>query len=191
MRCLSCRKFSLDVICDRCHMQLLKPTVSTRKAGTLDVISLFGYRTVAPFLLRKHGPVGYRLYRYFARKQIAPFLEAFAEGIDERVWLVGVDEYPASGYSHTAILTRYGRVEKMPNLPGALVARNRVNYAGKTLRYRLENPRDFLYRGPSGIRAVLIDDIVTTGVTLQEAHSLLRRSGVEVVFALTLADARE
>ncbi len=169
----------------------MKPTVSTRKVGTLDVISLFRYRTIAPFLLRKHGPVGYRLYRYFARRQIAPFLEAFAEGIDERVWLIGIDEFPASGYAHTAVLTRYGKVGKMPNLPAALVAKNRVNYAGKTLRYRLEHPRDFRYRGPSGIRAVLIDDIVTTGSTLREAHTVLRDSGVEVLFALTLADARE
>ncbi len=191
MRCLSCRKFSGKVICERCHTQLMKPTVSTRKVGTLDVISLFPYRTIAPFLLRKHSPVGYRIYRYFAKRQIAPFLEAFAEGIDGRVWLIGIDEFPASGYAHTAVLTRYGRVRKMPNLSAALVAKNRVNYAGKSLRYRLAHPRNFRYRGPSGIRAVLIDDIVTTGATLREAYTVLRDSGVEVLFALTLADARE
>jgi competence protein ComFC len=55
----------------------------------------------------------------------------------------------------------------------------------------LENPREFYYTGEQGIEAILIDDIITTGVTLQEAQQELERHGVEVLFAVTLADARE
>ena len=38
---------------------------------------------------------------------------------------------------------------------------------------------------------VLIDDIVTTGSTLKEAHDALKKHDVNVLFALVLADAKE
>ncbi|WP_292663743.1 ComF family protein [Nitratifractor sp.] len=190
MRCLSCQKFSTRVICRRCHERLFQPSVSTRKAGSLDVISLFGYRSVSSFILSKHYPAGYRIYRYFAREHFAPFLQAFSEGLEQEAYLIGIDGKPAGGYAHTAVLSRYAAVPGLRALPASLIARHRVDYAGKSLQFRLENPRDFEYRGPRGIQAILIDDLVTTGSTLAEAHRLLQRSGVEVLFALVLADAR-
>lgn len=76
-------------------------------------------------------------------------------------------------------------------LHASLLAQNSVTYAGKTLAYRLSNPRDFHYSGPNDIDAILVDDIITTGVTLQEAQKSLTQHGVNVLFALTLADAKE
>ena len=38
---------------------------------------------------------------------------------------------------------------------------------------------------------VLIDDIVTTETTLQEAQKVLEKGGVNVLFALVLANAKE
>ena len=191
MRCLSCRRWSLPVICEHCHATLLQPTVSTRRIGGMDVVSLFRYKHIAPFLLSKHTPVGFRLFRYFGRRHIAPFFAAFAEGLDTTAFIVPIDENVRGGYSHTALLAHWSRFERLRPLHGALRARNPVSYAGKSLRFRLENPRDFLYTGPSNVSVVLLDDIVTTGTTLLEARSVLRSRGVEVLFALTLADARE
>ncbi|WP_456391796.1 ComF family protein [Nitratifractor sp.] len=179
------------MICDICHETLLRPTVSTRRIGSLDVVSLFRYKNIAPFLLSKHTPRGYRLYRYFGRRHIAPFFEAFAEGLDEPALILAVDESVEHGYSHTALLAHWSRFENLRPLHGALRASNRVSYAGKSLQFRLENPRQFVYRGPKGIKAVLLDDIITTGTTLDEARSVLESQDVEVLFALTLADARE
>ncbi len=71
------------------------------------------------------------------------------------------------------------------------MAQNRVSYAGKTLQYRIENPRNFIYKGTSSVDAILVDDIITTGITLQEAQNVLLSHGVNVLFALTLADAKE
>jgi len=68
-----------------------------------------------------------------------------------------------------------------------LMANNKVNYSGKNLQFRLENPRDFSYIGKKDIEVILVDDIVTTGTTLKEATQLLKQNGVEVLFALTLA----
>ncbi len=71
------------------------------------------------------------------------------------------------------------------------MAKNRVNYSGRSLQYRLDNPRDFVYKGKSGIDVILVDDIITTGITLQEAQKVLIEKGVNVLFALTLADVEE
>ena len=190
MRCLGCQRLSFSIVCSECHDRLFAPEISTRTAGSLDVITLYAYSSIEPFILTKHDPLGYRVYRYFARKQIRPFLRRFAEGRKDPIYLVAVDDRVDSGYAHTAVLSRYAAVENIRPLTGVLHARNRVRYAGKPLSYRLENPRDFRYRGPSGIRAILLDDVVTTGLTLQEAYTELLGHGVEVLFALTLADAR-
>ncbi len=55
----------------------------------------------------------------------------------------------------------------------------------------MENSRDFLYKCKSGIDVILVDDIITTGITLQEAQKVLISHGDNVLFALTLADAEE
>jgi len=71
------------------------------------------------------------------------------------------------------------------------MAKNRVHYSGKGLQFRLENPRDFVYKGKSNIDVILVDDIITTGITLQEAQKVLIQNGVNVLFALTLANVEE
>jgi len=191
MRCLSCHKLSRRVICPDCHARLFVPTTSRRKVGALEVVSLFKYKNIEPFLLTKHTPAGYRLYRYFSEQFFKPFLEDFASHIDAAVSLIAVDEQIQSGYSHTALLSHYAKSPKIDLTHATLLAQNRVNYAGRSLQFRLENPRDFRYTGKKGIEAILIDDIITTGVTLQEAQMELERHDVEVLFALTLADARD
>jgi competence protein ComFC len=102
--------------------------------------------------------------------------------------VVGVDEDVKSGYSHVALLTHEMSYKGVKVLHGKLMAQNSVNYSGKKLQYRLENPREFLYSGKSNIEVILVDDIVTTGTTLKEAKQVLEKSGVQVLFALTLAD---
>ncbi len=58
------------------------------------------------------------------------------------------------------------------------------------LDFRLDNPRGFVYNGLSDIDVILVDDIITTGLTIQEAKEKLEDNGVRVLFAITLADAR-
>lgn len=191
MRCFSCSKLSLGIICKTCEEQLFVPTVSTRKVGTLDVISFFKYSTLESLLHTKHKPEGYRIYKALAKMTMKPFIEEFVESDDRDVYIVGIDEYVKSGYAHVALLTRAMKTKCSKPLHASLMARNRVNYSGKTLQYRLENPRDFVYKGVSDIDVILIDDIITTGITLQEAQKVLTEHGVNVLFALTLADVEE
>ncbi len=191
MRCYSCSKLSLKIICKTCEEQLFVPTVSTRKVGTLDVISFFKYSTLESLLLTKHKPEGYRIYKALAKMTMKPFIEEFVESDDRDVYIVGIDEHVKSGYAHVALLTRAMKTKYSIPQHSALMAGNRVNYSGKTLQYRLEHPRDFIYTGKSDIDVILIDDIVTTGITLQEAQKVLMAHGVNVLFALTLADVEE
>ena len=157
----------------------------------MEVVSLFKYKNIEQFLLTKHTPIGYRVYKSFGQHFMAPFLDNFTKGIDEDTGVIAIDEHVRSGYSHTALLSHFVQNSRTRVQHSKLIARNRVNYAGKSLQYRLDNPRGFIYSGCCDTQVILVDDIITTGVTLQEAQIELMRHGVDVLFALTLADARD
>jgi len=165
--------------------------MSTRKVGTLDVISFYKYSALESLLHTKHKPEGYRIYKALAQMTMKPFIEEFVESDERDLYIVGIDEFVKSGYAHVALLTRAMKTKSSFPLHSSIMARNRVNYSGKSLQFRLENPRDFVYNGKSGIDVILVDDIITTGITLQEAQKVLISHGVNVLFALTLADVEE
>ena len=191
MRCYSCGKVTLSIFCHTCLSTLLVPTLSKRNIGTLAVFSFFKYSHIEAFLLLKHKPEGHRIYKCLAKHTMKPFIEAFAKGLEDKVYIIGIDEYVKEGYSHTAVLSQTLKTAYTEPIFTKLMARNRVKYAGKSLDFRLANARDFVYSGKKDIDVILIDDIITTGITLQEAQSVLLRSGVNVLFALTLADVEE
>jgi competence protein ComFC len=191
MRCYLCAKLSFSIFCKTCKDNLLTTRVYTRKIGTLDVISFYKYSMLESLLLTKHKPEGYRVYKALANMTLKPFIDEFIKSDDRKVYIIGVDEYVKSGYSHVALLTHAMKRKDSIPLHSSLMARNRVKYSGKDLQFRLNNPRDFVYTGKSDIDVILVDDIITTGISLQEAQKVLIESGVNVLFALTLADVEE
>jgi competence protein ComFC len=191
MRCYFCSKLSLDIICKNCQKNLLVPTVKTRTVGTLDVISFFRYSTLETLLHTKHKPAGYRVFKKLGILFFKPFIKEFVENEVGDVYIIGIDEVVRNGYSHVALLTHAMQYREAKPMHTSLLARSRVNYSGKSLQYRLENPRNFVYTGQKGIDVILVDDIITTGITLQEAQNVLMEHDVNVLFALTLADVEE
>lgn len=191
MRCFSCSKLSLKIICNACVDNLFTIKMSTRKVGTLDVISFYKYSALESLLHTKHKPEGYRIYKALAQITMKPFIQEFAENIEDDVYIIGIDEFVKSGYAHVALLSRAMRTNNTHPQHSALMAKNRVNYSGKSLQFRLDHPRGFIYKGKSNIDVILVDDIITTGITLQEAHKVLIQNDVNVLFALTLADVEE
>jgi competence protein ComFC len=117
--------------------QLFVPSVSTRRVGTLDVISFFKYSTLETLLHSKHKPEGHWIYKALANMTMKPFIEAFAENDDGDVYIVGIDEYVKSGYAHVALLTRAMKTKTSIPQYSVLLSQNRVNYSGKSLQFRL------------------------------------------------------
>lgn len=188
MRCLSCHQLSFHTFCKKCQARLLKPSVTKRTIGSLEVYSFFKYQHIEDLLFTKHTPQGFQVYKALAQLSFKPFIKMFMQTDPRKLYIVGVDEDVKSGYSHVALLTHAMRYKNVKVLHSKLMAKNPINYSGKSLQYRLENAREFEYRGPSGIEVILVDDIITTGTTLKEAKEVLEESGVEVLFALTLAN---
>ncbi len=157
----------------------------------MDVISFYRYSTIESLLHTKHKLEGHRIYKALAEMTMKPFIEEFSENNDGDVYIVGVDEHVKSGYAHVALLTK--AMKRKNSIPqyASLLATKRVNYSGKSLQFRIDNPREFVYTGIEDVHAILVDDIITTGITLQEAQKVLMQHGVNVLFALTLADVEE
>ena len=191
MRCFSCSKLSVPILCEICVKQLFSTEIHTRTIGTLDVISFYKYTTLEALLHTKHKPEGYRIYKALANMTMKPFIQEFVENAEGDVYIIGVDEHVKSGYAHVALLTHAMKTKTSIPLHASLMAQNRVNYSGKDLQFRLANPRNFKYTGKQNIDVILVDDIITTGITLQEAQKVLMENGVNVLFALTLADVEE
>ena len=191
MRCYSCASLSYNSLCKTCKEQLFVPSIRTKKVGTMDVISFYRYSSIESLLHTKHKPEGHRLFKELAKMTMQPFIQEFVENNDGDVYVVGIDEYVKSGYAHVSLLTKAMKTKTSIPEHASLLAKNRVNYSGKSLQYRLDNPRDFVYTGTEDVHAILVDDIITTGITLQEAQKVLMQHGVNVLFALTLADVEE
>lgn len=190
MRCLSCHTLSWQTFCVDCRSRLLQPSITKRQIGTLEVYSFFKYQHIEDLLLTKHTPQGFQLYKALADISFRPFIANFMREDNREITIIGIDETIKNGYSHVALLTHAMKHPQVKIQYAKLLAENKVTYAGKSLQYRLQNPRQFRYTGEEHIEAILVDDIVTTGTTLQEAKAVLQLQGVEVLFALTLADAK-
>jgi len=186
LRCHSCSRLSLSLICSECRQLYLQPKLHLRKLSSgLDVISFYSYQDIEPFLLTKHLPYGWFIYRILAKETFKSLSK-----VDNKTFVISIDDYLTSSYSHTAILAKELKNYGYSPIYNSLQAKNRVSYSGQSLSFRIANPREFEYKGPKFIDAILVDDIVTTGTTLQEAHNTLSRFGVNVDFAFVLADVK-
>jgi hypothetical protein len=62
---------------------MLTPAIKRRTIGSLEVVSLFGYSVLEPFILTKHTPIGHRVYWQLGREFLRPFLVSFLENMEE------------------------------------------------------------------------------------------------------------
>ncbi len=187
MRCLSCHGLSWSTFCKPCQVKLLKPTITKRTINGLDVYSFFKYQHIEDLLLTKHTTQGFKVYKALAQLSFKQFIKNFMQKNREKLYILGVDENVKYAYSHVALLTHEMRHQDVKVLHAKLMSKNSIKYAGKSLQFRLENPREFCYSGLKNIEVILVDDIITTGTTLNEAKQLLEKNEVKVLFALTLA----
>lgn len=189
MRCLLCQDLYFSLVCPTCQKTFLKQNKSTRTlSNSLKVYSFYGYKDIETLLHTKHNFIGSFVYKILAENSFKQFPKEFE--FPNGVYALACDDHIKSGYSHTAILSGALKSKNIKPIFSKLRAQNSVNYSGKSLQYREQNPRNFTYSYKKGIDAILVDDIITTGTTLIEASELLKKEGVNVLFALALSDAR-
>jgi len=190
MRCLLCEDFSITHICKNCQRENLIPEFIRRELfDGVEVFSFYKYDAIKQLLHTKHTDLGYYVYDILAQNSFAKFAKNFE--FDEIVASLSVDDEPKENYSHTAILNKHLTSYCIKPLYARLVAQNQVSYSGKSKSYRLANKRDFDFKDFKQNSCILVDDIITTGTTLSEAIATCKKHHKEVLFCLTLADARK
>ena len=177
MACVICGRFSWRAICFDCR-ELLKPDIKVID----NTLSFYKYENISHLLKYKYTKFGSRVFW-----EISEVLKTFGDNFSQKAFLIPVDDRVKKGYSHTAVMAKKMKTSKLKPLFGVLHSKNSVRYAGKSLEFRLNNPRDFRYSGPEKIDVILVDDIITTGFTLQEAENVLKTYGVNVVLKVVLA----
>jgi competence protein ComFC len=181
---------SFSFVCADCQAYLFTPAISKRYLEDgLTVYSFYPYSQVEDFIKAKHKYHGQKIYKLLAKNSFKIFADNFA--YDKKVFALPIDDKLSTLYSHTAILAKSLKSEYITPKFGVLRAKNSVTYSTKSLEFRLKNPRYFNYTFKENIEAILVDDVITTGTTLLEAKETLKKYNVNVLFALTLADARQ
>jgi len=189
LRCVLCRSFSFNIICNECISTYLKPNLYKRVLpNSLTVYSFYRYSDIEFLLKTKHKFIGYSIYRTLAKNSFQKFARNF--NYDNKVVAIPIDDDPKYSYSHTAILAKSLKSKNIKPIYSKLRAKNSVSYSTKNLSYRLTHPRDFRVDYKLDDDVILVDDIVTSGATLSEAKNVLKKRNNSVLFALTLADAR-
>jgi len=187
LKCLLCESFSLSHICSSCQKLYLTPKIYKREIEGITVISFYRYDEIKELLHTKHTDLGYYIYSILAKNSFQMFAYNFK--YIKNVSSIGIDEDIKSGYSHTAILNKALQSHSIQPEFNRLKAENKISYSGKNRAFRFENSRDFILKDIKNEDIILVDDIITTGSTLQQAIQTITKKKKNVLLCLTLADA--
>lgn len=189
MRCISCETWSFSIICKTCQTNLLQPTLNKRQLDDdFFVYSFYSYEELQDLINTKYEFFGDKVFNLLAKLSFAKFASEFK--FDEKVISIPIDDHTRHYFSQSAILARHTKSKNIKPIYSTLKATNKVKYAGKDLDFRQKNPRKFVYSGKNDLNVILIDDLVTTGLTLLEAKKNLKKHSCQTLFALTLCDAK-
>lgn len=189
MRCITCEKISLPLICKKCQKTLLTPNLTKRYLDDdFLVFSFYSYEEIKGLINSKYEIYGHNIYKIICNNSTKLFAKEFT--YDGSIDVIGIDDYPTHEFSQTAMISKSLKSEIFKPKFGVLKAKNRVKYAGQNLEFRKSNPRNFIYSGKKNRQVILVDDIITTGLTLLEAKKVLQSQNCEVLFAITLCNAK-
>lgn len=156
--------------------------------------SLYDYRSVAKAVYRfKYG--GRREYGSFFGEEMARGLGEYIRGIaPDAIVPIPLHEkrLRSRGYNQAAVLARVlGEELELPVYENYLVrVKNTAPLKEQNVKERQNNLKRAFLVGKNDVKLktiLLIDDIYTTGTTVDEAAAALRESGVREVYAATLA----
>ena len=182
-----CENLSFKHICHSCQELYLSPQIYKRQIlGNIQVISFYKYEEIKELLHTKHTQLGFHIYNILAHRSMKLFTDEFH--FESKAVAIAIDDNIKTDYSHTAILSKTLKSQSIKPLYNKLRAKNTTSYSGKSREFRLNNPRDFIVKPFKEKDVILVDDIVTTGTTLNEAIVALQKEHKEVLFCLTLCD---
>jgi competence protein ComFC len=187
MRCLVCQSLCLNIICKSCQSQFLQPSFYKRALkDDFYVYSFYSFEDIQELINAKYYFFGDRIYNVLAKNSFGHFAKNF--NFTQSICAIPIDDHTRDQFSQTAILAHHLKSNIIKPYYNTLKATNIVKFAGKDLKFRQTNKRNFIYKGKQNIKTILVDDIVTTGTTILEAKEVLEKNNCEVLFALTLAD---
>lgn len=188
MKCLSCENLSFQIICKTCQENLLIPSFHKRELEEdFFNYSFYSFSEIEDLISSKYYFHGDRVFNILAKLSFKKFAQNFK--FDEIIYSIGIDEHVRHDFSQTAILSRHLKSKFIKPLYSKLTAKNIVKYAGHDLGFRKNNKRDF-QTTLKNKKIILVDDLITTGTTILEAKRVLENQNNEILFSLTLADAR-
>lgn len=190
MRCLECGAFSFRILCANCLRILSEISPKTRYIDDLKVIYFYDYSEIKRLILSKHHTHGSAVFKSLGNIAFKSFARKFYLPNTSLIYAVPLDDHVRHIYSHTAILAKALKTSQIKPSYNTLRASNSVSYAGKSLEFRKKNPRGFKLEKKLCESVILVDDIITTGLSMAEARKCLENNGVEVLFGIVLADAR-
>lgn len=188
-QCLGCRKNGVS-LCDRC-IQLVRKSLT---APHSYIVSAFDFKD--PLIKRAIHAVKY----YHRRDLVPPLSLVLADELKkiplENTVLIPVPMHPLRkllrGYNQAELIAR--ELAKMLELPvdTSLVTKIKNGKRQATIKHRKERLKNqhgaFALKGDAQSGTyLLIDDVTTTGATLEELRSLLIQHGAKTVRAATLA----
>lgn len=189
MRCISCECFSFQILCKDCQKTLLKPTITKRTLpSNLEVYSFYKYEEIKELINTKYEVYGHKVFKTLANLSFNEFAKNYIS--NETITIIPIDDRIKKYFSQTAILAKALQTKSLKPRYNLLHSQNDIQYAGKDLVYRKKHKRDFIYTGKNNINVILVDDIITTGMTLTQAYDILAEHNCKVLFALTLCDAQ-
>ncbi len=183
-----CEELSFSHICKSCQKENLEPSFYKRNLPlNIPVYSFYKYNDIKDLILTKHSDLGYYIYKILADLSFSKFAEKFT--FRGKLISLSIDDHVRHGYSHTAILNSALSSYHIKPTFSKLRAKNEETFSGKSYDERVQSPRDFELKSFEGEDVILVDDIVTTGLTFMEAIHILESEGKNVLFCLSLSDA--
>lgn len=138
-----------------------------------------------------------------AREIAIPLGERLSKCLAEQGWRIDMivpvplhmERLKARGYNQAQLLGAYVAAQHQRPLVHTAITRQRdtATQVGLSREQRQENVRDAFAADPAAVtnrRLLLIDDVFTTGATLQACASAALKAGAAAVYSLTVTAAR-
>lgn len=188
-KCGLCGEWSPEAICPQCWEEMKRvpaPVVN----GVSQIESLFWYEGRASEAVRrlKYGSLTALAPAMSAQLELA-FQDTFANSVD---WVVPVPIHWTRrferGFNQSDLLVMAFPESKL-HLNGLKRVRPTSAQASLDRAHRLKSLQNAFVasRAVAGKRILVVDDVITTGATLEQCALALRKSGAKDVFGLSFA----